>query len=189
MPQRDQELKFWQNYFTEVGDPQKYIEKRAGEYEFKTGRFPGFKEQAGIGLDLGCGLVSALVNSGKMFVACDPLMDEYNKLVKVPQHVQEDGENLSFLDNHFDWILCNNVIDHTPDPGKMAAEMLRVLKPGGKVYFEVNFDDHLSETHYGIWDLSMVADCFTAFKLDWCLVERNPNYPQYWCYAVFKKPL
>ncbi len=45
------------------------------------------------------------------------------------------AEKLSFNDNSFDVIICNQVYQCLPNPKKMANEMYRVLKPGGTVFF------------------------------------------------------
>lgn len=192
MQQSDHELAFWKSLFSQHSTPEAYRAFRVAEYKFKVGKFPGFEKQAGLGLDLGSGLVSVLDNSPKDLIACDPLMDKYLEIV--PQkflkktHIQVDGEDMGFQAERFDWILCNNVIDHTPHPEKMADEILRVLKTGGKLYFEVNFDDHLSPAHFGIWDTKIVDDTFKKFKQDWVLIERNQSYPQSLFYAIYTKP-
>mgnify|MGYP001383149087 CR=1 FL=1 len=42
-------------------------------------------------------------------------------------------DTLPFADNSFDVVFCMGVIQHTPDPFKTFSELLRVLKPGGKL--------------------------------------------------------
>lgn len=36
-------------------------------------------------------------------------------------------------DGRFDAIFCNQVLEHLPEPGRALTEMLRVLKPGGRM--------------------------------------------------------
>jgi SAM-dependent methyltransferase len=43
--------------------------------------------------------------------------------------------SLPFADNTFDVALCNQVLEHVPEPYQVLAEIQRVLKPGGKLYF------------------------------------------------------
>lgn len=53
---------------------------------------------------------------------------------------KEDVLSLSFSDNHFDVVFCNAVIQYVPDPELAIVEMVRVLKPGGRIILSsVNF--------------------------------------------------
>lgn len=53
--------------------------------------------------------------------------------VKVYPHqklVNADGEHLPFEDNEFDYIICNQVLEHTEDPAQFLKEQSRVAKRG-----------------------------------------------------------
>jgi len=45
----------------------------------------------------------------------------------------EDAKSLTFADDAFDAILCCNVLHQMPDPEPALREMLRVLRPGGRL--------------------------------------------------------
>ena len=45
--------------------------------------------------------------------------------------VNGDGTGLPFADDTFDHIICSEVMEHIPDDAAAAAELTRVLKPGG----------------------------------------------------------
>lgn len=47
---------------------------------------------------------------------------------------QVNAENIPFDDNSFDAIIANHMIYHIQDKDKALSEMIRVLKPGGKLY-------------------------------------------------------
>jgi len=50
-----------------------------------------------------------------------------------PVHfITGDAQCLAFADNSFDWIVSCECLEHVPHPSKMAAEMFRVLKRGGR---------------------------------------------------------
>lgn len=53
--------------------------------------------------------------------------------VKVYPHqilVNADGENLPFKDNEFDYVICNQVLEHADDPAQFLREQCRVAKRG-----------------------------------------------------------
>ena len=47
--------------------------------------------------------------------------------------VQGDVQKLDFGDGYFDAIRAERLLQHTPDPQTALREMIRVLKPGGKI--------------------------------------------------------
>ena len=75
-------------------------------------------------------------------VGVDPLAAHYASLFPVWQRraltVAALGEQLPIADGWFDLVLCDNVVDHAEDPGRIVREMARVLRPGGLLYFTVN---------------------------------------------------
>lgn len=50
-----------------------------------------------------------------------------------------DGQRIPVADDTFDSVLSLAVLEHVPDPYRVVAEMIRVLKPGGLLYSEVPF--------------------------------------------------
>jgi ubiquinone/menaquinone biosynthesis C-methylase UbiE len=53
--------------------------------------------------------------------------------------IEGDAENLPFETNSLDGILLSGLVHHFPDPRRLAAEVRRVLKPGGRfVAFDPN---------------------------------------------------
>ncbi len=45
--------------------------------------------------------------------------------------------SLPFADNTFDYVVCSGVIHHTPDPQRAYQELVRVVKPGGRIFLSV----------------------------------------------------
>jgi SAM-dependent methyltransferase len=43
-----------------------------------------------------------------------------------------DAQDLPFADGSFDWILTCECFEHVPSPARMARQMRRVLRPGGR---------------------------------------------------------
>ena len=75
-------------------------------------------------------------------VGVDPLAVSYRKLFPRWQHsaatIAAVGEQLPFADASFDVVLCDNVVDHAESPAGIVGELVRILKPGGLLYFTVN---------------------------------------------------
>jgi SAM-dependent methyltransferase len=75
-------------------------------------------------------------------IGIDPLAVSYRNLFPRWQTsattIAAVGEQLPFRDQSFDIVLCDNVVDHAESPQRIAAELVRILKPGGLLYFTVN---------------------------------------------------
>jgi ubiquinone/menaquinone biosynthesis C-methylase UbiE len=172
--QQTAELRFWSMCFKRCGyTKEEYVDVRAVRDFNEYARYlPEIHEETGQGLDLACGLVSVLEGlprkDGLKILAVDALMDEYNKIYQHPSHLDYrlvDGEDMYFEHETFDFVWCINAIDHTLNPEAMLAEILRVLKPGGRLYFLVNFDPSLGKPHYEVWSAPLVEQRMKAFHL------------------------
>lgn len=86
-------------------------------------------------LDLGCGpgyYTRALRQAGATVVGVDVDEEELRSAADPPgTSTLADGTRLPFLDGAFDGVFCSNVLEHTPDPPGVIAEVERVLRPGG----------------------------------------------------------
>ena len=56
------------------------------------------------------------------------------KVYKHQEFIQADGEDLPFDDKEFDYVICNQVLEHVENPKKFISELSRVAKAG---YLEV----------------------------------------------------
>ena len=69
-----------------------------------------------------------------------------------------DAHSIPFLNEMFDVILANNVIEHLHDPIRGVNEMRRILRPGGTLYFTIPFlypvheapNDYMRLTRFGL---------------------------------------
>ena len=119
-------------------------------------------------LEIGCGLGShtqVLAEKGSILTS----IDLAEKSVRTTQKrlkikglkanvIQADCENLPFKDNSFDYIWSWGVIHHTPNTKKAAEEIIRVLKPKGKLDIMVYNNDSFYKfinvyLRYGILNL------------------------------------
>lgn len=81
--------------------------------------------------------------------------------------VQASIENLPFEDNTFDSITTTNTLYFWPEPANNARELLRVLKPGGKLliaYRSKSFLDQVELSNYGFkkYEQSDVEDLLAS---------------------------
>lgn len=70
---------------------------------------------------------------------------------------QSDGRTLPAPDRTFDAVFANMYLHHAPDPGKAIMEMVRVLKPGGKLII-TDLDSHDQ-----VWMREAMADRWLGF--------------------------
>ena len=57
-----------------------------------------------------------------------------------------DIREIAFPDAHFDYLICNHVLEHVVADGRAMAECFRVLKPGGRALFSVPIEPDRAET-------------------------------------------
>lgn len=69
---------------------------------------------------------------GTAYFALDADVGELSGLGEIARRtVIGSGLDLPFADDTFDLCYSSNVLEHVPDPWRMADEMVRVTKPGG----------------------------------------------------------
>lgn len=73
------------------------------------------------------------------------------------------GSAFPFSDNSFDSILCNQVLEHVFNPDEFIGEIVRVLKPSGKVLLTVPFvwDEHEQPYDYARYSSFGLRALFT----------------------------
>lgn len=97
-------------------------------------------------------------------------MDQYDLTViyanlsaeKSP-HVQTDAQAMPFGDRSFDAAICSEVLEHVPDPRAVLTEILRVLKPGGRLIGCVPF---MNRMHGDPYDFGRYSDWFLQRTLE-----------------------
>ena len=110
-------------------------------------------------LEVGCGAHGLIFLFEAAYkVGVDPLADHYRDLFPAWQDRAETiaapGEDLPFADASFDLVLCDNVVDHAESPRRILEEIVRVLAPGGLLYFTVNVHHplyHLASSLHAGW--------------------------------------
>jgi SAM-dependent methyltransferase len=75
-----------------------------------------------------------------------------------------EGESLPFEGASFDRVTCIGSLEHFPDPAAGAAEMARVLRPGGRALVFVPNLFFLGHVWFGIWRGTQPSEGGQAFS-------------------------
>ena len=107
--------------------------------EDSVGQLSTYADLAGATLlDVGGGpgyFRDAFRAAGATYLALDSDVGELSGLGRIPSGtVIGSGLQLPFRDHSVDICYSSNVLEHVPDPWRMADEMLRVTRPGGTVF-------------------------------------------------------
>lgn len=73
---------------------------------------------------------------------------EHNNLPNIEYRVM-DALQMTFPDESFDVVVCNQMYEHVPDAKQLLREIRRILVPGGVCYFGATNRLKVIETHYG----------------------------------------
>ncbi len=93
------------------------------------------------GASVGSGLTRLLDRRDLEFVAFDIYVSPQVQLIA-------DAHAIPFATEAFDAVIVQAVLEHVLDPGQVVAEIWRVLRPGGLVYAETPFLQHVHEGAY-----------------------------------------
>ena len=117
---------------------------------------PGLKQKKI--LEIGCGrgeFLAAMKARGFDIIGVEP--DPYkHETIKINEKevgvkveaIKVSGEELPFASETFDFVYCNNVLEHCRDPILLLKESYRVLKPQGLAYFTVINRFAFRDPHY-----------------------------------------
>lgn len=86
-----------------------------------------------------------------------------------------DAQNLPFKDASFDFVFSLNVFEHLRAPEKAAAEIRRVLRPGGRVFIHTAFLQplHSEPSHYFNVTEFGLREWFREFSIEEVAVSDN----------------
>jgi SAM-dependent methyltransferase len=107
--------------------------------EDSVGQLSDYTDLAGTTLlDVGGGpgyFRDAFTDAGARYVALDSDVGELSGLGTIARDtVIGSGMSLPFATDAVDVCYSSNVLEHVPDPWRMAEEMVRVTRPGGTVF-------------------------------------------------------
>jgi SAM-dependent methyltransferase len=138
-----------------------------------------------IGSGCGAQLLSAAHDFGAIPAGVEPGGDDFPANINLARaffkHHGEPvclcdavGEELPFRDNAFDVVFSFNVLEHVQDPGRVLAETVRTLKPGGTGFILVPNYGSFWEGHYGIFWIPHMPHFLARLYVR--LFKRSPAY-------------
>ncbi len=114
------------------------------------------KRASGVILENGCGIgmyLEKLASTAKFAIGLEYDFERAQQAhTRSTSIVNAAGENLPFSDNHFDLILSHEVLEHVQDDQQAVQEIIRVLKPGGRLILFVPNRGYPFETHGIYWN-------------------------------------
>jgi len=108
----------------------------------------------------GCGVGMYVAKLGSFALCIHGLDIELERVVEAKRNVGgnvsafvlcADGIRLPYADDSFDAVLSHEVIEHMPDDRAAVAEMVRVLRPGGRIVLFCPNRWYPVETHGIYW--------------------------------------
>jgi SAM-dependent methyltransferase len=103
------------------------------------------------------------------------------------------GQALPFQDAVFDAVFSLAVLEHVSDPFKCAAEVVRVLKPGGRIYACVPFlqPEHGYPNHFYNMTRQGLANLFKGLHVEQHYVPRSgaPIWALHWVASEYANHL
>jgi len=89
-------------------------------------------------LDLGCGYggySQLLAEKMRLVVGLDDaMMPQVSPIPGRLAFIRADATAAPFGDGDFDLVICSSLLEHVPEPRKLLAEVVRLLRPGGWCY-------------------------------------------------------
>lgn len=159
------ELSFWHGWLMAKGKKYEAPRPLSDRFNFMIGD----KKRVTIA-NLGAGAMSLIGDFRQgikvKVVPLDLLADKYHKLLKElklkPTNTvkKQDMTKLTYKNNTFDIVYCDNALDHSQDPYKAVCEMVRVCKHGGWIYLRHIAHEGQRHHYHGIhqWNIDATED-------------------------------
>ena len=86
-----------------------------------------------------------------------------------------DAHRLPFADAVFDAVLCLNTFEHLREPRVAAAELLRVMRPGGRLVLKTAFLQPVHEEPFHFYNATQygLLSWFQDFRVERCFVPTD----------------
>lgn len=157
-------------------------------------------------LDLGSGMggfLVAMVKKGYDGIGLEPNSD-YCKITKLRgkryglnvKTVKAPGEKIPFKNEVFDFIYCNDVLEHSESPEEILREGYRILKPASQMYVTVINRFGFRDPHYRLRFINWLPRAIVEKYLIWrkktkensfCQDRQKLSEMHYFTFSQFKK--
>lgn len=153
MTSRDYQTDFY-NLSPKVRDPESRLQQ-ADKIAYILTEMSGYPLASAICLDVGCS--SGIITKAVAGLCRNTFGVDYDEVamrnidrsaLEVARFVRGDAMSLPVADGSIDVIICAQVYEHVPDDETLVAEIYRVLKPRGIVFFSGPNKLHPIEPHY-----------------------------------------
>jgi len=134
------------DYFEERNGATEHDERRLREYII-----PLIPDSADTILDVGCGsawIAKNMLPKKKKVISLDISVTNPQKALSIYPSLNHSGLTadsftLPFKDNTFDCIVASEIIEHVVSPADFVKELLRVLKPSGKLIISTPYKEKI----------------------------------------------
>lgn len=122
-------------------------------------------------IDIGSGLAEHDARIRRLDIRPEPAVD-----------VAGDAHDLPFRDASVDGVFIHRVLEHVPDPARVAAEIARVLKPGGFISAIVPFIEpyHRNPIDHSRYNRDGVRHLLRAFEESDLTISAGPTAGFLW---------
>jgi SAM-dependent methyltransferase len=129
-------LRLLREFRVEQSDPARFYTALADDSVAHVGCYADLRDARMLDVGGGPGYFRrAFAAAGARYHALDSDVGELAGAGEIgPGTVIGSGLELPFRDDSIDVCFSSNVLEHVPDPWRMAGEMLRVTRPGGTVF-------------------------------------------------------
>lgn len=123
-------------FLVEQSDPDRFYSVLAADSVRELGRFTDLAGADVVDVGGGPGyFADAFLAAGARYLGVEPDAGELTARGHAAANtLRGSGLALPLADGCVDLCYSSNVLEHVPDPERMAAEMVRVTRPGGTVY-------------------------------------------------------
>ncbi len=125
-----------------------------------------------------------IVNMGSAWVRLHEQVFNLDLFMESEVDIQGDLLALPFEDSSIDAIVCTGVLEHVSDAYLAAAELHRVMVPGGQAYIELPWMQgiHASPHDFQRWTPEGYKKLFEGFEIEYVRVATGPASALAWMF-------